>query len=68
MVSRNPRERAKSFFEKFGKDFASFLIEFENVSVEKEIIFLFARKDILETLTKDVKTYDLLHFFHSDFK
>lgn len=68
MVSRNPRERAKSFFEKFGKDFASFLIEFENVGVEKEIIFLFARKDILETLTKDVKTYDLLHFFHSDFK
>jgi len=40
---------------------AEFLSSFEKVGVEADVLFLFANKNILARLTKNVKTYDLLH-------
>ena len=58
----DPSKRIDTFFRKYGSNFAQFLSMFESVGVEKDIIFLFANKEILKKLTKDVKTYDILHF------
>lgn len=60
-VIEDPKKRAEAFFRKFGKEFASFLSRFERVGVESDVMFLFANKKILGMLTKNVKTYDLLH-------
>lgn len=60
-IEEDPQKRANSFFQKFGDRFAKFLSSFEKVGVESEVLFLFANKNILARLTKNVKTYDLLH-------
>jgi len=60
-IKEDPKERANAFFRKFGERFAEFLSGFEKVGVEADVLFLFANKNILARLTKNVKTYDLLH-------
>ena len=61
-VEEKPEKRISMFFKKFGKKFAGFLTGFEAIGIEKDIIFLFSNKDVLSSLTRDVKTYDILHF------
>ena len=60
-IEEDPKERVNAFFRKFGERFAEFLSSFEKVGVESDVLFLFANKNILGRLTKNVKTYDLLH-------
>ena len=60
-IEEDPKKRAGAFFQKFGESFAKFLSSFEKVGVESNVLFLFANKNILTRLTKNVKTYDLLH-------
>ena len=61
-AKEGPKERVKAFFKNHSERFAGFLTNFEPVGIEKDIIFLFSNKNILGSLTKNVKTYDILHF------
>ncbi len=56
-----PGGRAKAFFENHEEKFAQYIQQFEIVGLERAGLFLFTKKDLLQSLTSNVKTYDLLH-------
>jgi len=63
-INLSIREKAKNFFSRHGNKFYEFLEDFEIISIEKEISFIF-KENILQNLTNKVGTYDLLHIYLS---
>lgn len=60
-------ERIKHFFDNYGAVLQTLLLYAEHLDVPKQIGALLADKQLLETLTADVRTMDLLHVLSAAF-